>query len=257
MKDQKIFIRNLVLSSAIVLSMAALAVFFFMGDNSKDMVEIDVTTTSEIVSTDPMETAARFIKANGTMGDVETDIVQDKMKTNEALYENGARRQIALHQIKEAVIPGGPIISGYEESHIKIHTRDLDTPYIYSISNIEVSEPSEPEKIQIFAPDGQKEYESVKVNVLFDSTRISYSYMRDTSYDGTHTQISNTESFAVEVILVNSGDLWFVYDIPDSEYLLNERFATWDGISDSTINYDNDKVTGEFKLEGVPTYDSE
>lgn len=257
MKDKNIFIRNLVLSSAVVLSMAALVVFFFTNDDSKDMVEIDVTTTSEIVSTDPMETAARFIKANGTMGDVETDIIQDKMKTKEAVYENGARRQIALHQIKEAVIPGGPIISGNEESYIKIHTRNLDVPYIYSVSNIEVSEPSEPEKIQIFSPDGKKEYESVKVNVQFDSTRINYSHARDTSYDGTHTQISNTESFDVEVILVKSGDLWFVYDVPDSEYLLNERFSTWDGISDSTVNYDNDKVTGEFKLEGVPTYDYE
>ncbi|HHT98335.1 MAG TPA: hypothetical protein GXZ90_10635 [Clostridiales bacterium] len=208
--------------------------------------------SSDIVSTIPEETALRFIKANGTMGNMTTDITQDKMKTGEAISENSARRLLALHKVNEAIIPGSPLISSYEESNIKTFTRDLVSPYIYTIDNIKISEPDNLREIVIYAETGPIEYEALDVYASFDSTRINYTRARDTSYDGTHIQLNNTENFSnVKVVLAKSGDLWFIYDIEDSEYIINERFATWSGIGASSVDYSKNIESGTFKIEGI------
>lgn len=248
-------IKRMIIAGLMAAGLAAGAYFIVAYEPDVQMNEIeDINIYSDLVSTDAMQTTANFITANGTMGSVENDIIQEKMQTNEAVHENSHRRLLALSRVEEAIIPGSPLINGREKDYIATHTNNLNVPYIYSVSNVEVSEPSEPEKLTVFTNDGPVDYESVEVLVSFDSTRIHYTRAHDTTYDGTHTQISNTESFETIVTLVQVGDLWMIYDVEDSEELLNERFATWSGISNSSIDYSLNETTGEFIVEGVETY---
>lgn len=250
MKSKKEIIQ-IVFSSIVIISLLIVAYMIVVREPKVNMVEMkDLKLSSEIVSTDPMVTASNFIFANGTMGDVETDITQDKLRTNEAVFENEGRRLIALSRVKEALIPGSPLIRGDEESHAKIFTRELNYPYIYKVDNVKVSEPSEISMLKVFSETGPSEYESVELFVSFDSTRIHYLRAGDSSYDGTHTEISNVESFSdIKMTLAKSGDLWFVYDIEDAEVIVNERFATWSGVGRSTVDYSKNEETGEIKIE--------
>jgi len=252
MEDKKGLIQ-IIISSVIVITLLALAYFIVVYEPPLKMMEIDnIDINSDILSTNPSETAYKFIKANGTMGNVEKDITQETMKTNEAIFENAHRRQIALSKVKDAIIPGSPLIDGKEEGHIKIFASDLDAPYIYEISNMRVSEPSKLERLTVYSEVGPTEYDSTEVFVSFDSTRITYNSAKDTSYDGTHVQISNTENYEeIKVTLVQIGELWFVYDVENAENLINERFATWSGIHPSNIDYSKNIETGEFKVEGI------
>lgn len=250
MKNKKEIIQ-IVFSSAVIISLLAIAYILVVKEPKVNMVEMnDLKLSSEIASTDPMVTASNFIFANGTMGNVETDITQDKIKTNEAIFENEGRRLIALSKVKDALIPGSPLISGDEESHAKVFTRELNYPYIYKVDNVKVSEPGEVSMLKVFSEVGPSEYDSVELIVSFDSTRIHYLRAGDSSYDGTHTEISNVESFSdLKVTLAKSGDLWFVYDIEDAEVIVNERFATWSGVGSPTTDYSKDEETGEIKIE--------
>lgn len=248
-------IKRIIVAGLLSVSLLAGAYFLVVYEPKEKLTEIsEVDIYSSLVSEDPKQSAANFITANGTMGNVEDDITQAKMSTNEAVYDNSQRRLVALYRLTDAVIPGGIIIDGREKDNVATHTMDLDSPYIYSVDNVEIGEPSNPEKLTVFTEDGQTDYDSVKVKAVFDSTIIHYTRAHDTSYDGTHTQISNTEKFEVEVVLVKSGDLWFIYDVTQSEEMLNERFASWSGISKSSVDHSLDKKTGEFVLEGVETY---
>lgn len=252
MEDKKGLIQ-IIISSVIVITLLTLAYFIVIYEPSLKMMEIDnIDINSDILSTNPSETAYKFIKVNGTMGNVEKDITQETMKTNESIFENAYRRQIALSKVKDAIIPGSPLIDGKEEGYIKIFVSDLDVPYIYEISNVRVSEPSKLEKLTVYSETGPTEYDSTEVLVSFDSTRITYNSAKDTSYDGTHVQISNTENYEeIKVTLVQVGELWFVYDVEDAEKLMSERFATWSGIHPSNIDYSKNVETGEFKVEGI------
>lgn len=254
--ENKTTLKEIIISIVLSLILLVGAYMIVMYEPSVKMDSVvDVNIDSSIVSADPSETTYKFIRANGTMGNVEKDITQDKMKTNEAVFENSHRRLLALSKVKDAIIPGSPLIRGDEEGHIKIFTRDLDSPYIYSVSNIEVSKPSKPLKLTVFSDVGPTDYNSVEVFVSFDSTRINYVCAKDTSYDGTNIQKSNTERFEkLKVTLVQIADVWLVYDIEDAEQLLNERFATWSGTFPSTIDYSKSVETGTFKIEGIKPF---
>lgn len=248
-------IKTYIIAGLMSTTIAVGAYFIVAYEPDVSVSEVEnVDIHSDLVSTDPRETAANFIAANGTMGNVENDITQEKMTTNEATYENSHRRLLALSRVEDAIIPGSPILNGREKDYIYTHVNDLDSPYLYSVENVKISEPSQQDTLTVFTEDGPVDYETTKVLARFDSTRIHYTRPNDTSYDGTHTEISNTESFETYVILVKSGDLWLVYDVENSEELLNERFATWSGISNSSVNHSLNEETGEFFVEGVETY---
>lgn len=248
-------IKKLIIAGLLAVGMLAGAYFIVIYEPEPEMTAIEnVDIYSELVSTDPMQSAANFITANGTMGSIENDITQEKMKTNEATYENSHRRLLALSRVTNAVIPGSPLITGREEDNISKFTMDLDSPVLYKVDNVVVSEPSEPQMLTIFSETGPIEYDSVDVTVTFDSTRIHYSRVHDVTYDGTHTQLSIKESFETKVTLVQVDELWFIYDIENAEELLNERFATWSGSTNSNIDYTLMEETGEFILEGITPY---
>ena len=252
MKDKKQLIQ-IIISSLIVIALFALAYFVIIYEPPLKLVEIDnIDINSDILSTDPLETSYKIIKVNGTMGNIEKEITQETMETNEATFENTYRRQLALSKTKVAIIPGSPLINGEEEGYIKIFTSDLDAPYIYEIDNIKLSEPMKYEKLTVYSETGPTEYNSTEVLASFDSTRITYSSAKDSSYDGTYKQIRNTENYEnIKITLVQVGELWFIYDVEDAEKIINERFATWSGTYPSNIDYSKNVETGIFKVEGV------
>lgn len=251
---------QIIISIVLVILLILGAYFIVMRKpiNNKNQID-NISTNSNIVSTDPKVSAAKFIEANGAMGSVEIDITQDSMKTNEATYMNGTRRLTSLAKVEQAVVPGNKLIIGNERDNLKRFVGNLDYPFLYKIDNISVSEPSNPAKLTVYSESNAIEYQSVKVFVDFESTRIHYTCPKDVTYAGIHTQFSNTEKFKdIEVILVQSGELWFVYDIVNSEQLINERFATWSGAGVSTIDYDKNKETGIFTLDNfVPIVTNE
>lgn len=244
---------QIVISFILVLTLMIGAYFIVMKkpSNNKITIEDDLHADLNIVSSDPMKTAMKFIEANGTIGNIDADITQDSMKTDEAIFKNGTRRLNSLNKIGKAVIPGNLLILGNEKDNIKNFVKNLDYPFLYKIDNVEVSKPSEPVSLIVYSEIGVITYESVKVLVNFESTRIHYTSPKDITYAGVHKQFNNTEKYEdIEVILVKSGDLWFIYDIVDAEYKVNERFASWSGAGPSTIDYDKNIETGTFLLEG-------
>lgn len=251
--DNKKEIIQVILAGILSLSLMAGAYFLVTYKPTVKMNEVeDLGLTSDLASTDPRETTSRVIRVNGTMGNIEKDITQDSMKTHEATYQNGNRRLVSLARVKKVIVPGSPLINGKEESNAKSYADTLMSPYLYEVSNIKVSEPSNPGKLVVYSETGPVEYESIEVLASFDSKKTSYDCARDTSYDGTHTQIDNIESYEnIKVVLVKSGELWFIYDIEDSEYIINERFATWSGISTPTVNFDKDEEVGIFRVKGI------
>ena len=206
---------------------------------------------SDIISSDPVETAASFIKANGTMGNIEKDITFETLKNGTAIFENIDRRMIALSKVESAVVPGSPIINGSERKHIEIHSRNLIYPILYEVKNIKAGKPKNSREISVADSQGKATYQAVDIEVSFDSVMTTFTRAGDTSYDGTNTQTENKDQFDVTVTLAQSGDLWFVYDIENSEYLLNERFATWKGIGPSTVKFSENKDVGYMQIPGI------
>lgn len=249
MEGRKINVQVII---AIVLSITLLAgaVFIVNYKPNKKKSKVNYATDSEIVTTDPVKTATLYIKANGTMGDVK-DVNVETLKTFEAMYQNKSRRINALDKVREATIPGSPLITGQEEDNIKVFINSFDDPRLYNIENIEASDYYNERKLAVYSEAGPIEYNAVDVDVAFDSIVTYFTAPSDTSYDGTFTQMENRETFDTTVTLVQSGDLWFMYDILNSEYDLNERFATWSGVGSPYINYEESEYVGEIKIPGV------
>ena len=210
---------------------------------------------SEIVSTDPQKTASLFIQANGTMGNIEDDITIDTLSDNSALFKNIDRRMNSLAEVEKALVPGSPIINENERKHIESYTRALNYPVLYKVENIKAGKPKNQRNIQVRSKTGTSTYNALELEVSFESTRTMFMAPSDTSYDGTHTQVDNKEEFVVTVVLAKSGELWFVYDVIDSEYLVNERFSTWSGISNSTIDFEKDESVGSIQIPGIEVID--
>jgi len=238
-----------------ILSVSIIGLVSFIILNEDDSVKMNEVehfeVDSDILSTDPKKTTYNYIKTNGTMGNLEKDVTEEKFKTNEIIFENSSRRLISLEKVKKATIDGSPLITGKEEKNIDEFANSLNFPFFYRVDNFKISEPEEEKKLKVYSENGPSEYDSISLFVSFDSFMIRYMRPTDTSYDGTHTEITNKETFEnVKVTLVKSGDLWFVYDIENAEKLINERFSTWNGDSPSTIDYSKDEETGTFFVEG-------
>lgn len=225
--------------------------------SNEPLEKIDLDgTDSEIVSTNPQQTAALFIQANGTMGDIEKDITIESLSDNSAVFTNIDRRMNTLSEVEKALVPGSPIINENERKHIENFTRALNYPVLYKVENIKVGKPKNERDIQVRSKEGTSTYNALDLNVSFESIRSVFMAPNDTSYDGTHTQVDNKENFDVTIVLAKSGELWFVYDVLDSEYLVNERFSTWSGISNSIIDFEKDESVGYIQIPGIEPIDS-
>lgn len=244
------------LAGVIVLALLV-GVFLIFGlqDKGEALNTPAITTSSEIVTTDPQLTTSLFVTANGTMGDKEHEVSGDTLFNQVAMNGNRDRRLKSYRKVKEAVIPGGPILNGNEEHNIDKHTKGLTVPVFYEIDNLKTSEPINERKVEVQSNEGTYKYRAVDVLVSFDSTKIYYDRVRDISWDGTYSQIENKETYTdVKVTLVQSGDLWFVYDIENSEHELNARFATWSGVSKEEYDYTKDKVVKSIEVPGFEPY---
>lgn len=210
------------------------------------------TSDSNIVTNDAQKTAALFVEANGNIGNTEKDITIKTLESGEAIENNSKRRLEAFYAVNRATIPGSPLIKDNQDSYIRKYTSKLNTPYTFKVENVSTSKPSKISKLIINTNSESTEYEAVDVYVSFDSIMTTFVCATDTSYDGTHTQMDNKAHFdKLKVTLVNSGDLWFVYDIENAEKVVNERFATWRGVSPSTIDYRISESVGVIKVPGV------
>lgn len=241
---------KMVISVAMLLAIVAGIYFFIFRDNIQTKEEIAIEANSDILSTDPKETAANYIAANGNMGDIEEDLSEDKILTGEHLRDNERRRLNALDKVEAATIPGSSLITGREKNKSIKFAEDSAFPMLYNIDNIYVSEPLNERKITVMSEVGPVEYEAVDVLVSFDSMKYMLICPTDVSYDGTHELVGNKETFEeMKTTLVKSGDVWFMYEINDSENLLNERFATWQGVSNVSVDETKDEIIKEISVE--------
>lgn len=204
---------------------ATLFIVNFEKTTDKEIVELDLS--SDIVSTDPKVSAANFINHNGTIGDLSE--VDQEYFDNFSEAANDEKRMASFNKVKDAIIPDSPMINGREEDTIKNQT--VEFPIYYEVRDLKVSEPSNVKPLIIHHDGiGPIEYESVDVKVDFTSAESTFYWPTDASGDGMITQMEAVDYFEdVKVTLVKSGDLWFIYDVEDSEYLLNIRMATWSG----------------------------
>lgn len=248
---------NILISGAIVLLLVVSAVLIVNYKPKPTMKEIKVIETdSKIVSDDPQTTASLFTKANGTMGSL-SEATTESLKTGELVFNNGERRKSAFIEVSKAIVPGSPLITDLELKNIERHINNIDVAVIFLAENIKVGKPANERRLSVSSEEeGLNEYDAVDVLVSFDSIKTTFMSAKDSSFDGTYTQVDNRETFnEVKITLVRSGELWFVYDIEDAEYLLNERFATWSGIGPITTNFENNETVGTIKVPGVePAY---
>lgn len=209
------------------------------------------TKKSDLVSKDPKITAANFIVANGTIGNLEEKTEQQIIGGEINL--NPEMRLEALDIAKTAIINDSPIITGREiEASLR---KDGLFPNFYSIRDLKVSEPYSPKTLVINHDEiGQVEYDSVKVNVDFKSVETTLAWPTDVHLNAKITQKEVVDSFKnIAVELVKDGDLWYVYDVEDMEYALNVRMATWSGQGKYDVSAD-DAVVKEYDIDNVDLF---
>lgn len=231
MKLDKKTIKNIVISTFLIVGIIAITIFIMTYEkNELKQEEVIIELSSDLVSTDPKVSASNFIIRNGTMGDVENDINGDSLINSEAGLLSVKGRYEALKVLKEAVVPGNLIITGEEDKYIdKLATPDC-IPTFHQIRDLKVSEPGKTGKLVVYSDNGNIEYTYTDVYVDFNSAKIWYQWGRDADWDGNVMEIENVEKFEnIKVTLVQSGELWFIYNIEDAEKKLNSRFATWNG----------------------------
>lgn len=229
---------------AITLTVAVIlgAVFIVIGnkEDKKDDIKPNILS-SDIVSTDPRESTVNFITYNGTIGDTST--ITSETIPVDGFGLNRDRRLEALDIVESSIVPGSPLINGRERQNIFNMTDDDCFPSFFEIRNLKVGEPSKVGKITVYDDSGNVEYDYVDIYVDFDSYKISYIWPLDASGDGSVSKVEGYDTFTdVKVTLVKSGDLWFIYDVEDSENLLNVRFATWSGIAKNNIDVEEEVV---------------
>lgn len=248
--------RILIAVGMVVLIFAATIFIVNYGNNETEKKEeIELSPDSDIVSTDPRVSAANFIKHNGTMGDLSV-IDQEYFKTP-FTEDNSERRMNAFKKVKDAIIPDSPLLSRNIEKFIEEYVSDFHV--YYEIRDLKVGEPSEVTPLTIHHNQiGSIEYDSVEVKVDFTSAQNIFYWPTDATGDSIITQMEAVDHFEdVTVILVKSGDLWYIYDVVDSEYLLNVRMATWSGRGVDDVSVDQ-KVVAEYKINyGVKEEDEE
>lgn len=205
-------------------------------EKKKDVENVGLELSSEIVSTDPKVSATNFIMGNGNIGDVK-QINEDYFSELQP-ETNGDRRQEAYDKIKDAIIPDSPLLSERIQEVIKNDT--VEFMNFYEISDLKVGNPSDPYPLVISHDTlGNIQYEAVDVLVDFTSFFHGFYWPTDTDGEPVITHKRSSDSFQdVKITLVKSGDLWFIYDVEDSEYLLNARMATWHGRGKNDVSTD-------------------
>lgn len=214
--------------------------------DGKDKVDVELDLESDIVSTDPKVSASNFIKFNGTMGDI-SQINQEYFSTYQE-ETNSDRRMNAYTKVKDAILPDSPLLSGRTLKTIERDT--LDFLVFYEITNMKASNPSKVYPLVVnHDENGEIQYEAVDVFLDFTSSQHTFYWPTDMGSDSIITQMKASDDFSnVKVTLVKSGDLWFVYNVEDSEHLLNVRMSTWQGKGKDTVSTDRDLVN-EFEMD--------
>lgn len=241
-------IKNLIFAIAILVGIGAALFLIFNVDNKNDKVEIEVKgKNSNLVSKDPKESAANFIMANGSIGNLEE--LSEKDLTSGNLQETVEMRLQTLDKVKDAIVDDSPIISGDEEEASWL--RDGLFPVYYSIRNLKVGEPYGKKKVRIEHNQiGSVEYNSIKVNVDFDSVETVFTWPTDLQLKAVLTRLESTDSFKnVAIELVEIDGLWYIYDVENIEYLLNVRMATWDGRGSYDVSSDEAIVAKEYEID--------
>lgn len=232
---------------AILATVGIFSVAVFIAEFNSEEVRVDVpnlSSDSSIVTADASKTASLFIEANGTIGDLEL-VSSENIRDFDSIRDNINIRTRALEKVKEAIVPGSPLINGREENNIKEFSNNTEYPTLFKVSNVRVGKENNERTLTSYSEVGPTSYEGVDVNVEFESTMMTFTSPRDTTYDGTYERVDNKEHFDVKVTLAKSGDLWFVYDIENSESELSQRFATWSGNSKSHSDNSKDEIIGE------------
>lgn len=204
--------------------------------------------SSDIVSTDPKVSAANFIKANGTIGDIsKVNKEYFGLKNTET---NATRRIEAYKKVRDSIVPDSPIITGKEIENAQNQSSDF--PTFYTIDKMKVGEPSEVTPLTITHDgSGPIEYKSVDVLVDFTSYQDTFYWPTDVTGDSIITQERAKDDFKnVKVTLVQSGNLWFIYNVEDIEYSLNVRMATWSGRGKDDVSPNQERIAEyEFNYE--------
>ena len=241
-------LKNGLIATSIIIVMGVILYFIFSENDKKEEVELSLDLSSEIVSKDPRESAANFIKSAGTIGDY--DGLTDEQISKGEMKSSSEMREEALDRVEKSIIPDGPLLNGRERDFIKEYNGQF--PVFYQVENIKVGEPYEESTITVNHDGiGTVEYESVKVNVDFKSIETLFSWPTDSSFTPiVSEEMSYDEHEDVVVHLAKSGDLWFIYDIEDSEYELNARLATWSGKGQYSFPYDKELVK-EYPIENI------
>lgn len=236
----KEFIKRAIISFLLLGGIIAITLFVVNFDSDKK-VEINPELSSDIVSEDPKISASNFIKINGTMGEL-TKVNQDYFKIVQE-ETNSDRRRIAFENVKDAIVSDSPLLSERIEETIK--NDNLEFFRFYEIINLKVSNPSEVSPLVVnHDVTGPVQYDSVSVYVDFESSQHTFYWPTDATGDSIISQMRATDKFEdVKVTLVKSGELWFIYDVEDSEYLLNARMSTWHGRGVENITTDKVLVT--------------
>lgn len=249
MSKKDIIVKGLI--SIGMLALVIVATLFIVNyDNSdvKKTVNEPLKMSSDIVSTDPKVSAANFIKANGTIGDIsKVNKEYFGLKNTET---NSQRRIEAYKKVRDAIVPNSPIITGKEIENAQIQSSDF--PTFYTIDKLKVGEPSGITPLTISHDDaGTTEYKSVEVLVDFTSYQDTFYWPTDVTGDSIITQERAKDDFSnVKITLVQSGDLWFIYNVEDIEYSLNVRMATWSGRGKDDVSPNQERVAEyEFNYE--------
>lgn len=241
-------LKNGLIATGIIVIMGIILYVIFSENDEKEEVELSVDLNSEIASEDPRESAANFIKSAGTIGDYEG--LTDEQVSKGEMKSSSEMREEALDRVEDVIIPDGPLLSGRERDFIREDNSQF--PVFYQVEDVKVGEPYEESTITVNHDGvGAVEYDSIKVDVDFKSIETLFSWPTDASFTPiVSEEMSYDEHENVVVHLAKSGDLWFIYDVEDSEYELNARLATWSGKGQYSFPYEK-KLVKEYPIENI------
>lgn len=241
MRDDKEGIKQVVLSIIMVIVLLGGSFIIVKYRPSPNKNKVNIELSSELVSTDAKVSAANFITAAGTMGDVDRltiDVIEE-----EGYGDKIDRRLAALVKVEDAMVPGSPLVDGNEKRVNKNFANEQIYPTFFAIKNVKASEPVNVGKITSFDDSGNVEYDAVEVYIGFDSVMTTFEIPQDGSGDGSIKKVEKSDNFDnVKVTLVKSGELWFIYDVEESETLLNVRLSTWSGLGVNTVKPNGEVV---------------
>lgn len=241
-------IKNALIAILIMSIIGVVIYFMFSEKETKQEIELKLDLNSDIVSKEPRESAANFITAAGTIGDYES--LTEKKISRGLFKTNSEMREESFNKAKDSIIPDGPLLTGREIDFIREDNAQF--PLFYRIEDLKVGKPYDEGTMTVNHDGiGAVEYETVKVNVDFKSIETAFYWSTDVSLDGYVSEEESSDNHEnVVVVLAKSGDLWFIYDVEDSEYELNARLATWSGKGQYDFPYEK-KVIKEYPMESV------